>query len=92
ESKAVFNSASPTAFTKWNKDKSRMEPYVNTIPTDIHNLDMNNLGNKSIQQWLIEAPHLKISLADGSWVALFPKSAIRSQPPQPQVTVTLGAF
>ncbi len=24
--------------------------------------------------------------------ALFPKSAIRSQPPQPQVTVTLGAF
>lgn len=68
ESKAVFDSASPTGFTKWNKDKSRMEPYVNTIPTDIHNLDMNNLGNKSIQQWLIEAPHLKISLADGSWV------------------------
>ena len=30
--------------------------------------------------------------ADGIYRALFPKSAIRSQLPQPQVTVTLGAF
>ena len=67
-SKAVFDSQSPTGFSKWNADTARMEPYQHTVEgLETVNAPVDNLSAENLAQLLSEYELVKIGMWNGHW-------------------------
>jgi Peptidase M66/ToxR activated gene A lipoprotein domain len=68
ESKAVFDSKSPTGFSRWNAQASRLEPYEHkvSIGTEI-NAPIKDLSEENLAGLLGKYDRVTIAMADGNW-------------------------
>ena len=73
ESKAVFDSRSPTGFSRWNAATSRMEPYSHRIDVirEINAL-IKDLSEANLAELLSKYDLVKVAMADGNWKAEIP--------------------
>jgi hypothetical protein len=68
ESKAVFDSQSPTGFRKWNSDTSEMEPFLHRIEIASQiTAPVNQLSEEPLVTLLAEYDIVNISMEDGKW-------------------------
>lgn len=79
ESKAVFDSRSPTGFSKWNPGKSRMEPYIHRVNVSREiNALIKDISAANLTGLLAEYDRVTVAMADGNWkpeITLPPASA-----------------
>ncbi|WP_368163681.1 M66 family metalloprotease [Aeromonas sp. R6-2] len=68
ESKAVFDAASPTGFSKWNAAEARMEPYQHRVE-GIEKVDapMNALTEAGLAPLLADYELVRVAMWDGHW-------------------------
>jgi hypothetical protein len=79
ESKAIFDSRSPTGFSRWNAGKSLMEPYNHQIQvgSDLE-ATISELDEAKLAAWIAKYDRVNIAMADGNWkpeIPLPPASA-----------------
>jgi hypothetical protein len=68
ESKAVFDADSPTGFSKWNADKSKMEPYSHKVDAvERITADVKDLSAAKLTSLLAEYELVKVAMGDGNW-------------------------
>ena len=68
ESKAVFDSGSPTGFRKWNESTSRMEPYTHRITiAERIAAPASDLGEQQMATLLAEYDLVTVAMRDGDW-------------------------
>lgn len=68
ETKAVFDADSPTGFSKWNADKSKMEPYSHKIDVaEQITADVKDLSEAKIASLLKQYDLVKVAMQDGNW-------------------------
>ncbi|MBX3443388.1 MAG: peptidase M66 [Planctomyces sp.] len=73
ESKAVFDPASRTGFSKWNAEKRKMEPYHHVIDASEQiNAPVDELSEAKITSLLAEYEVVKVSMQDGNWTKSIP--------------------
>ncbi len=76
ENKAVFDSRSPTGFSKWNVDQSRMEAYRHTINTGTQiTAPINDLSAEKLASLLADADRVLVNMGDGNWTKNIPVPA-----------------
>ena len=76
ESKAIFDPASPTGFSKWNDATSRMEPYHHRIEVGSEtNAPIKDLSEASLAALLAEHDRVTVALGDGNWTRDIPLPA-----------------
>lgn len=68
ENKAVFDGRSPTGFSKWNSDNSRMEPYSHKVE-QIEKVDapMDALSEAGLATLLSDYSLVIVAMQDGRW-------------------------
>jgi hypothetical protein len=68
ESKAIFDSQSPTGFSKWNADTRKMEPFSHTLNrTEPVTAPVKDIEEKKLAALLAESEHVKVAMQDGNW-------------------------
>ncbi|KHN52112.1 M66 family metalloprotease [Aeromonas hydrophila] len=68
ESKAVFDAASPTGFSKWNESQARMEPYRHRVDlAEQITAPVSDLGEVKLAALLAEYDLVKVAMWDGNW-------------------------
>ena len=68
ESKAVFDSRSPTGFSKWNPNTARMEPYSHRVGVSRNIVaPIMDLSETSLATLLAEYDRVTVTTADGNW-------------------------
>jgi hypothetical protein len=68
ESKAVFDAASPTGFSKWNAGAGKMEPYSHKIDVaEQITAPVSDLSDANIASLLAEYDLVKVAMQDGNW-------------------------
>ena len=69
ESKAVFDSQSPSGFRKWNIDTGHMDPYDHTIEVcEKIDASVNGLTSEKLISLLSEYDVVVVSMQDGKWI------------------------
>ncbi|MEY5025199.1 MAG: hypothetical protein RLZZ244_727, partial [Verrucomicrobiota bacterium] len=73
ESKAVFDSSSPTGFRTWNPHSSRMEPFSPSIPNRTEaKASIPDLSGDRLAALLAQNDHVTLALSDGHWTRQIP--------------------
>ncbi|MFO1064611.1 MAG: M66 family metalloprotease [Pirellulales bacterium] len=73
ESKAVFDSQSPTGFSRWNAGMSRMEPYKHRVNVRSEtSAPIKELSEAKLAELLSEYDRVTIAMGDGNWKAEIP--------------------
>ena len=73
ENKAVFDSDSPTGFSKWNPDTSRMEPFRHRINLGRETTaPVNDLSEAKLASLLAKSDLVKVAMGDGNWTKNIP--------------------
>ena len=73
ENKAVFDADSPTGFSKWNADTSRMEPFRHRINLGRETTaPVNDLSAAKLASLLAESDLVKVAMGDGNWTKNIP--------------------
>lgn len=68
ESKAVFDSQSPTGFRKWNGDTGEMEPFRHRVEIASQiAAPVNQLSDATLAKLLAEYDIVNVSMEDGNW-------------------------
>jgi hypothetical protein len=68
ESKAVFDSGSPTGFRKWNDSTQQMEPYAHRVEVaEQITVPASDVGEDKMAQLLAEYELVRVSMQDGNW-------------------------
>ncbi len=68
ESKAVFDSQSPTGFRKWNESTGTMEPYRHTVDlSEQITAPVKDLGETALASLLAEYDLVTVAMQDGNW-------------------------
>ena len=68
ESKAVFDAASPTGFSKWNAETSKMEPYSHKLDVGTQiTAPVSDLSEAKIASLLAEYDLVQVAMHDGNW-------------------------
>ena len=68
ESKAVFDSSSPTGFRKWNDSTQQMEPYAHRVEiAEQITAPVSDVGEDKMAQLLAEYELVRVSMQDGNW-------------------------
>jgi len=68
ESKAVFDSSSPTGFRRWNDGTQELEPYAHCIEVAEKIIaPVSDVGEAAIARLLAEYEIVSISMQDGNW-------------------------
>lgn len=76
EGKAVFDSHSPTGFSRWNDTKAKMEPYSHKIDVGSQiTAPVNDLSEQKIASLLAEHDRVNVSMGDGNWTKNIPVPA-----------------
>jgi Peptidase M66/ToxR activated gene A lipoprotein domain len=73
ESKAVFDSQSPTGFSRWNPARLRMDPYKHRVNVQSEiSAPIKDLSEGKLAQLLAEYDRVSVSMGDGNWKADIP--------------------
>ena len=73
ESKAVFDSLSPTGFSKWNEQTARMEPFSHRLATGSSvGAPIKGLSEASLTKLLSEYERVEVAMGDGNWTKEIP--------------------
>jgi len=73
ESKAVFDSLSPTGFSKWNEQTARMEPFSHRLATGSSvGAPIKGLSEASLMKLLSEYERVEVAMGDGNWTKEIP--------------------
>jgi len=73
ESKAVFDSSSPTGFSKWDDASSRMVPYSHSIDFASQiTAPVTDLNEAKLVSLLAEYDRVTVAMADGNWTKNIP--------------------
>ena len=73
ESKAVFDSLSPTGFSKWNEQTARMEPFSHRLTTGSSvGAPIKGLSEASLTKLLSEFERIEVAMGDGNWTKEIP--------------------
>ena len=81
ENKAVFDADSPTGFSKWNADTSRMEPFRHRINLGRETTaPVNDLSAAKLASLLAESDLVKVAMGDGNWTKNIPPASLAGQP------------
>lgn len=68
ESKAVFDTSSPTGFSKWNDSASKMEPYHHKLDlTRRANAPVSELEEAKMTALLARNDVVNVAMGDGNW-------------------------
>ena len=72
EGKAVFDAQSPTGFSRWNAESSKMEPYAHRIDTAAPvSAPIKDLSEASLTALLAEHAWVRVAMGDGNWAKEF---------------------
>jgi hypothetical protein len=76
ESKAIFDAASPTGFSKWDEATSRMMPYAHRLESASRvSAPIKGLSEASLAKLLAANDRVEVAMGDGNWTKEIPLPA-----------------